>query len=103
MSAEEAKRLLNALPSEYAGTQFPVPTNQPDDFAVLRIAGEELDGQWSAGCYRIVGEIATVEEAVQACTTTLPQVRPTSQILKGIVNFPSLAGGAEAPEQDSNQ
>ena len=90
LSAEEAGRLLNALSVEYVGTQFPVVTNQTGDFAILRIAEEEeeLEGKWPVGCYRLNADVANVELAVQACTTKLSQVRPTSQILKSLVYFP---------------
>lgn len=104
LSVEEAGRLLNALPTEYAGPQLPkAEDHQADDFAALRISEGELEGKWPAGCYRIDTELANVEAAVQACTTQLSQSRPQSKLLAGpMYSFLSVSG-VKAHDQDSNQ
>lgn len=75
LSWEEGKNLLDQLPADYVGEQF--PTSNPDsapDFAVLRIFDEESDDEWRTGFYRFNAGLGRIEEAIQACTTNLSDV-----------------------------
>jgi hypothetical protein len=101
LSSEEVRGLLAEHATEYAGQQLPTGTaNQTDDFAVLRISEDELGKKWQAGFYMLDGDIAQVEQTIQACTAKLSLVRPKPQASISLA-YTSLVCGGGPREQDS--
>lgn len=75
LSSNEARCLLNGLPAQYVGQQFPATSQEPGpDFALLRIFEEEMNEEWRAGFYRFEDDLTQMEEAVQACIAELATV-----------------------------
>ena len=56
LSREDCKYVADPKCTTYLGEQFPKLTQNPADkrdFAVLKFAAEEADGEWRCGFYRV--------------------------------------------------
>jgi hypothetical protein len=74
LSSDEGGSLLRGHSARYARLQFPTGQDTELDFAVLRIFEGEMSEEWQAGFYVFEGDLAQIEEAVQACTEELAGV-----------------------------
>lgn len=102
LTPEEARGLLHEHATQYAGQRFPVATaDRTVDFAAIHIPEADPDPKLVAGFYVFDEEIAKIEQAVQACTARLSQMRPPSQTPVSLV-YTLLGSGVKRHEQDSN-
>jgi hypothetical protein len=81
LSWEEGKNLLKLLSVRYVGMLFPkMAEGQAADFAVLRVFDKEPVDPWQAGFYTLDGDLARIEDAVQACTSLRSSAPPFKEI-----------------------
>ena len=60
LTRDDCKHLADPQRVTYLGEQFPKITESPRDgrdFAILRVAAEEADGEWRTGFYRLDADL----------------------------------------------
>ena len=94
LSAQEANHILSEQSACYVGQEFPKPPEELiSDFAVIRLSGEGLEEKWQDGFYRFEAEITVIEDAVQACTSALSQLRRIPQSSLSLAYTSLVSGG----------